>query len=272
MPMSIFKEQKRTVYTSIFGFTKTPHQKTDDVVFYELKEDGLVSVQHKGRIDKYKRWPAIEADIVDSVFNKKEKTGVCECRKIYMGDELVCAGVRESTLLLPNIVKFGDLFDTSVTGTLQSEDAESEGEYDFITAAEKWKKHTSYKHDMEAIVYAVGAEGSLGRAHYVNRKFIAATLCLVLTPKNPKKYPIDLEFYSYYLMAIRKKLVTALKNGTSKLTINADQLANYPIEYIELSEQIRLKPIIKARLKAIAKMEKKLNDEKEKAYDGLSNM
>ena len=40
----------------------------------------------------------------------------------------------------------------------------------------------------------------------------------------------------------------------------------------ELSEQIRLKPIIKARLKAIAKMEKKLNDEKEKAYDGLSNM
>lgn len=75
MPVAIFKEQDRTVYTSIFGFTKTPHRKDDEVVFYELKEDGLVSVQHKGRVDKYNKWGEIESDILDCVLNKKERAG-----------------------------------------------------------------------------------------------------------------------------------------------------------------------------------------------------
>lgn len=272
MPMSIFKEQNRTVYTSIFGFTKTPHHKNDDVVFYELKDDGLVSVQHKGRIDKHKKWKGIENNILDCVFNKKEQNGVCECRKIFINDELVCAGVRENVLTLPNLVRFGDLFDTSVTGTLQSENAEQEGEFDFITAAETWKKHTSYAYDCEAIVYAVGAEGSLGRAHYVNGKFIASTLCLVLTPKDKEKYPIDLEFYAYYLMAIREKLVSALKNGTSKLTIKPLELANYPIEYFDLPTQRDQKKKIKERQSRIVELEKNLSEQRAMVYDGVSNL
>lgn len=272
MPVSIFREQDRIVYTSIFGFTKTPHQQNDEVVFYELKEDGLVSVQHKGRVDKYNRWPKIEEEILDCVFNKTPIDGVCECRKIFVNGELCCAGVKQSTLNLPNLVKFGDIFDTSVYGTLQSEDAEPEGEYDFITAAEKWKKHTVFVHDKEAIVYAVGAEGSLGRAHYVNGKFIASTLCLVLTPKNPEQYPVDLEFYSYYLMAIRDKLTTALKNGTSKLTINPDELANYPIEYFNMDYQLEKKKLVTARKASLQKLLNKLEKEKSLEYEGISNM
>ena len=41
MPYNLFNEQGRTVNTSIFGFTKTPHKKDDEVLFVNLKEDGL---------------------------------------------------------------------------------------------------------------------------------------------------------------------------------------------------------------------------------------
>lgn len=143
MPVSIFKEQNRTVYTSIFGFTKTPHRPEDEVMFYELKDDGLVSVQHKGRIDKFNKWPSIEKEIVDCVLNKNEKAGKCEKRCIYIKDKLVIGGIKEKTLKLNNLVKFSTLFDTSVYGTLQSEDNNPLGEYNFITAAEQWKKHDS---------------------------------------------------------------------------------------------------------------------------------
>lgn len=55
MPNNLFSEQGRTVNTSIFGFTKIPHEKSDKVIFYNMEDDGLVSVQHKGRIDKNKK-------------------------------------------------------------------------------------------------------------------------------------------------------------------------------------------------------------------------
>lgn len=272
MPVAIFKEQDRTVYTSIFGFTKTPHRKDDEVVFYELKEDGLVSVQHKGRVDKYNKWGEIESDILDCVLNKKERAGICEKRRIYVGNKIVLAGVKKQTLDLPNLVKFSDIFVTSCSGTLQSEDNNPEGIYDFITAAEKWKKHDSYSHDQEAIIYAVGAEGSLGRAHYVNGKFVASTLCLILTPKNPQKYPVDLEFYSYYLMAIREKIVTALRNGTSKLTIKPEELDEYPIEYFDITEQRSKKNTIVQRINAFKALEEQLKQAEHNLYNDVSFM
>ncbi len=272
MPVAIFKEQDRTVYTSIFGFTKTPHRKEDEVVFYELKDDGLVSVQHKGRLDKHNKWGKVEEEICDYVLNKKEKSGICEKRRIYVGDKIVLAGVKKQTLDLPNLVKFSDIFVTSNFGTLQSEDNNPEGQYDFITAAEKWKKHDSYSHEKEAIIYAVGAEGSLGRAHYVNGKFIASTLCLILTPKNPQKYPVDLEFYSYYLMAIREKIVSALRNGTSKLTIKPEELDDYPIEYFDMTEQRIKKDEIIQRMKEVRKLEEKLKQAENNVYSDVSKM
>lgn len=266
LPVAIFKEQKRIVYTSIYGFTKTPHRKDDEVLFYTLENDGLVSVQHKGRIDKYNRWNAIEKQILDCVFNKKEIEDVCEKRKLYNGDVLMCNGVQEKTALLPNTVPFGTLFNYQEKGTLQSEDADPDGEYDFITAAEQWKKHTEFSHEKEAIVYAVGAEGSLGRAHYVNGKFVASTLCLILTSKDPEHYPIDLEFYTYYLMSIRKKIVNALADGMSKLTIDPEELSKYPIQYFDIKEQRRKKEQIKKRIKEIKEAEDKLSTQKKELY------
>ena len=41
----------------------------------------------------------------------------------------------------------------------------------------------------EAIIYANNSEGSLGRCHYVNGKFMASTLCLILQEKNHMQFP-----------------------------------------------------------------------------------
>jgi type I restriction enzyme S subunit len=104
---------------------------------------------------------------------------------------------------------------------------------------------------MEAIIYAIGASGSLGRCHYVNGKFIASNLCLVLTPQNTQKYPVNLLFYSLYLNAIRQYIRNEIADGTSKLTISVDDLNNYLIEYIPLDTQNKIAQEYETKVLAI---------------------
>ena len=238
MPNNLFSEQGRTVNTSIFGFTKTKHEKRDEVIFYNMEDDGLVSVQHKGRIDKYGNWERIKNQVIDRIKYNKESGGDYETRPIYKNAMWNCYGFKSKSGS-QNYVEFGKLFDLSKKGSLQSENAEN-GEYDFITASEVWKKHSSYEYDMEAIVYAVSAGGSLGRCHHVNGKFIASNLCLVLTPKNPQEYPINLLFYTIYLNSIRNQIVNEIADGTSKLTLNPSDLSTYYLEYFPIETQNKI--------------------------------
>ena len=235
MPNNLFAEQKRTVNTSIFIFTKTAHQESDEVLFYNLEDDGFVSVQHKGRVDKNNTWEQKENEVVRAIFNKAEIPGVCEKRKIYKNGVLNCAGIQNNRKSSYLMVRLDELFDFS-EGTLASE-SNIEGAYPFITAGEKWKTHNSYTEDTEAIVFATKAAGSLGRTHYVKGKFTVSNLCVVLTKKEQTQYPVDLEFYNCYLHSIRKRLVSDLSDGTSKLTISTDALKGYYVEYIPYDEQ-----------------------------------
>ncbi|WP_298034321.1 N-6 DNA methylase [uncultured Desulfovibrio sp.] len=236
MPMNLFSEQKRTVNTSIFGFTKTPHHENDNVLFYNLADDGFVSIQHKGRIDKNNRWNDIESEILDHISDFKETKGLCEKRKIYDKNILNPNGYQNERNSTYPLLKLSDLFYVN-DGNLASSDASDSGEFDFITASEEWKKHDEYTHDCESIVYAAKAGGSLGRTHYVNGKFIASNLCYILTSKNNEKYPINMEFYNIYFSAIRETIVSNLADGTSKLTIDKKSLSEYLIEYIPIDIQ-----------------------------------
>ncbi|WP_457589798.1 restriction endonuclease subunit S [Flavobacterium psychrophilum] len=168
---------------------------------------------------------------MDSIFNSKEAKGISEKKKIYKDDILNCAGIQKNISSNSTLLKIEELFNIE-DGTLASDNSE-EGEFDFITGAEEWKKHSEYKYDKEAIVYVVSAGGSLGRSHYANGKFIASNLCIVLTPKNQEKYPINLQFYNTYLNNLRKKIVSDLADGTSKLTIGKTLFKQYYIDYIE---------------------------------------
>ena len=258
MPEKLFTEQKRTVNTSIFGFTKTPHNQKDAVLFYNLEDDGFVSIQHKGRVDKNKDWPNKENFLLDCIRNKSEIEKICEKRFIYKGFELNCSGFREKKNSHYEMVKIGDLFRSPEKGSLASEQSDDSGEYDFITASSEWKKHSEYDHECEALVYAVAAAGSLGRTHYVNGKFIASNLCIILRAKN-EKYKLNLKFYKYYLESIREQIRSDLEDGTSKLTINPTDLMEYYIEYIPIEEQ---NLFYEKNIKVYEDLEKKLIESK----------
>lgn len=133
-------------------------------------------------------------------------------------------------------VRIGDIFAIE-KGSLQSS-KNTEGEYDFITAATEWKTHNSYDHDCEAIVYAVAASGSLGRAHYVNGKFIASDLCFILTEKDKNKYPVNFLFYQIVFEMLREEIVSKTKTGTSKESINRGNFSNYEIPYFSIEFQL----------------------------------
>lgn len=267
MPEKLFTEQKRTVNTSIFGFTKTPHLKKDSVLFYNLEDDGFVSVQHKGRIDKKNDWTNKENNILDSISNKTEYPEVSEKRLIYDGDVLNCAGFRKKKNSHYEMVKIKDLFKAPIKGTLASEKNDDSGMYDFITASSEWKKHTSYNQNCEALVYAIAASGSLGRTHYVNGKFIASNLCIIIKPKN-EKYKINLKFYKYYLESIQKQIRYDLADGTSKLTINPKDLFEYYVEYVPFDEQNKF---YNEYIEKYECLENELNQKKRKLEEQILN-
>lgn len=134
-----------------------------------------------------------------------------------------------------NLIPIGTLFDLE-KGSLQSSKC-TEGEYTFITAAEEWKTHNEYSHKCEALIFAAAASGSLGRTHYINDKFITSDLCFILTPKDSKKYPINLKFYHFVFNSLKDEIVKNTKSGTSKESINQSNLRNYEIPYFEIDKQ-----------------------------------
>ncbi len=270
MPFNLFTEQGRSVNTSIFGFTKTKHNENDEVLFYNLEEDGFESIQHKGRVDVANRWNDIENQIIDAIQNSREIKGISEKRKIYKNSVLNCSGyieLEENTS--KTLVKFSDIFEISPKGSLASTKNDPSGKYDFITASDEWKKHSSYDYDKEALVYALYAAGSLGKSQYVNGKFTPSNLCVVLTQKN-EKYPVNLKFYNWYLEAIRKQLVSDLADGTSKLTIPRDDLLpDYYIEYFPIEEQDRF---VEKYIVPYEKLQQRLKLEEEKLKDEMSSL
>lgn len=271
MPYKLFSEQKRTVNTSVFGFTKTPHQQNDEVMFYNLEDDGFVSIQHKGRVDKNNLWTGIRENITDCIFNYKEYEDISVKKKIYKDTVLISAGVQNRDSSNTKLMHVNELFKIE-KGTLASDNSE-DGEFDFITGAEEWKTHTEYKYEKEALVYVISAGGSLGRSHYVNGKFIASNLCIVLTPKNPKEYPLNLKFYNTYFNKLRKKIVSDLADGTSKLTIKETDFKKYYIDYIDIKTQNKfVEEHIDKFDKKISELKQTINKSRVEIENGLNEI
>lgn len=123
----------------------------------------------------------MEQSVLDAINNCREIEGISQKKKIFKDGVLNCAGIQKKRTSNYEMVKIGQLFNIE-RGNLQSEKNE-DGEYNFITASSEWKTHIEYTHECEAIIFAFGAAGSLGKTHYVNGKFIASNLCFILTPK-----------------------------------------------------------------------------------------
>jgi len=137
--------------------------------------------------------------------------------------------------------RIGDLFDFE-KGSLQSSKC-TPGEYTFITAAEEWKTHNAFTHDCEALMFAMGASGSLGRTHYFKGKFISSDLCFILQPK--KHLKLDLTFYFYIFNFLRAEIVKKTARGTSKQAINQGNFRNYRLPYFDFDHQLAFREKLK---------------------------
>jgi type I restriction enzyme S subunit len=157
--------------------------------------------------------------------------------------------------MVNKMANIGEIFNVE-KGSVQSSKS-IEGEYDFITASNDWKKHCEYSHDCEALIFAMGASGSLGRTHYVNGKFISSDLCFILTPKNNRTDELDLKFFYYYFNMFREVIVKQTATGTSKLAINAKNFKEFAIHLPSLENQITARIKIE---KAQNKIDKLLNN------------
>jgi type I restriction enzyme S subunit len=133
------------------------------------------------------------------------------------------------------LIEIGKLFKVE-KGSLQST-KNKPGKYNFITASEEWKTHETFSHDCEAIIFAMGASGSLGRTHYVNGKFISSDLCFILTPSEEYIGRIDLRFYNNYFTFMRDKVVKDLARGAAKKAISQRNFKRYKLPYPPISIQ-----------------------------------
>ncbi len=140
-----------------------------------------------------------------------------------------------------SLMKIKDLFHFE-KGGLQSSKC-TPGKYDFITAAADWKTHNEYSHECEALIFAAAASGSLGRTHYVNGKFIASDLCFIVTPRDPRNYPIDLKFYHLIFQAFKDEIVRNTKAGTSKEAIGLTAFGKYKLPYFDIEKQQEVKEL-----------------------------
>ncbi|MFW6047058.1 MAG: restriction endonuclease subunit S [Candidatus Woesearchaeota archaeon] len=142
------------------------------------------------------------------------------------------------------VKKIDDIFNFE-KGKLQSS-KNVPGDYIFITAAADWKTHESYTHECEALIFAHGAEGSLGRTHYIdNEKFIASDLCYVITPKEEYVEDIDLYFYYIYFNSIKDRIKKDIATGTSKKAINQTNFSKYEVIFPDIDFQKEFKLSIK---------------------------
>ena len=258
LPEGVFGRYSPTTSTSILFFDKTIS--ANNILRIEVENDGFnLGTQRypindndlpevENIIKAYKR--DIKSPLKTHLkFQLISKKAICEDDDISLDLRKYVNNLQEYEQT-QKVYNFGDIFDIE-DGSLASTSKE-EGKYDFITASETWEKHSSYDHDKEALVYAVSAGGSLGRCHYVNGKFTASNLCLVLTLKDSfkKNEKISLKYFHHYLNTIRKAIVKKTKTGTNKKTLSENYLKKYQL----------LIPKTKDEINSYLQFEKELGD------------
>jgi len=258
LPEGVFGRYSPTTSTSILFFDKTIS--ANNILRIEVENDGFnLGTQRypindndlpeiENILKAYKR--DLKSPLKTHLkFQLISKEVICEDEDISLDLRKYVNNLQEYEQT-NKIYNFGDIFEIE-NGSLASTSKE-EGKYDFITASETWEKHSSYDHDKEALVYAVSAGGSLGRCHYVNGKFTASNLCLVLTLKDSFKrnQKINLKYFHNYLNTIRNEIVKKTKTGTNKKTLSENYLKKYQL----------LIPKSQNELNSYLQFEKELND------------
>ena len=222
LPVGTFNPYSGNIKTSIVFFDRTI--KKDSILHFQVDHDGFDLGRNRNPI-KENDLPEAQKAIIEFRTNdkksKSDKIFYLDKNKILNSEGLYLNRVSHQEFKVNEnypLVELGKLFNLE-KGTLQSL-KNIPGDYDFITASEDWKTHNEYSHECEAIIFAMGASGSLGRTHYVNGKFIASDLCFILTPNEEYHGKLDLHYYNNYFVLMREEIIKSLARGAAKKAIN----------------------------------------------------
>lgn len=89
MPGDLFQPNASThTAISVFETNRAFDYDSDEVTFYDLRDDGFILSKNKGRTDAYNRWPEIERRLLEALKPNSTPDGIVLVRtKIKRGDE-----------------------------------------------------------------------------------------------------------------------------------------------------------------------------------------
>jgi len=242
LPVGTFNPYSGNIKTSIVLFDRTV--KKDSILHFQVDYDGFDLGRNRNPI-KENDLPEAKNTIIEFRNNNKksksDKIVYLDKNKILNSEGLYLNRVSHQESKINenySLIELGKLFNLE-KGTLQSL-KNIPGDYDFITASEDWKTHNEYSHECEAIIFAMGASGSLGRTHYVNGKFIASDLCFILTPNDEYRGKLDLHYYNNYFVLMREEIIKSLARGAAKKAINQRNFKKYKVPFPDYPTQVKI--------------------------------
>jgi type I restriction enzyme M protein len=246
LPVGTFQPYSANIKTSILFFDRSITKTISKILYFRLEHDGFDLGKNRKAI-KDNDLP-VAKDIIKKFYEsiKAGRKYLPNNDKVFLFDKSEVVKSPEVSLNVKSykqpliehewpLIEIGKLFKVE-KGSLQST-KNKPGKYNFITASEEWKTHETFSHDCEAIIFAMGASGSLGRTHYVNGKFISSDLCFILTPSEEYIGRIDLRFYNNYFTFMRDKVVKDLARGAAKKAISQRNFKRYKLPYPPISIQ-----------------------------------
>lgn len=242
LPVGTFNPYSGNIKTSIVFFDRTIRR--DTFLHFQVDHDGFDLGRNRNPIKENDLLEA-KKSIIDFRDNdkktKSDKIFYLDKNKILNSEGLYLNKVsHQESIINENypLIELGEIFDIE-KGTLQSL-KNIPGDYNFITASEDWKTHNAYSHECEAIIFAMGASGSLGRTHYVNGKFIASDLCFIITPNKEYRGKLDLNYYNNYFLLMKEEIIKSLARGAAKKAINQRNFKKYKVPLPDYSTQIEI--------------------------------
>lgn len=276
LPVGSFNPYSGTIKTSILCIDKSVKDKNNKIIRIQIDNDGYDLGKNRNAIPNSQLPTALKSiqSFHHSLLSQTEFQLQNENEIFFEKEEILknegCSlnitsyTQKNNYAHNTNLIEIGKLFNIE-KGSLQST-KNKDGNFSFITASQEWKTHVTYTHECEAIIYAVGAAGSLGRTHYVNGKFIASDLCFILTPHENYKNRICLAFYHDFFIFMREQIVKDLARGTAKKVINQRNFSTYKIPYLEYKDQEEIMKIVDILKREIEK-ESQIIDEHQKIID-----
>lgn len=275
LPVGTFNPYSGTIKTSILFIDKNVKDKNNKIIRIQIDNDGYDLGKNRKSIANSQLPVALKSikTFHNSLLSKTEFKLENDNEIFFEKEQIINnegyslnikSYIKNNNYTHKNLIEIGKLFNIE-KGSLQST-KNKEGDFSFITASGEWKTHFEYTHDCEAIIYAMGASGSLGRTHYVNGKFIASDLCFILTPHENYKNKINLKFYNDFFVFMRDQLVIDLARGAAKKAINQRNFSKYKIPYLEYKDQETIMEIVETLKREIEK-ESKIIDEHQKIID-----